>query len=57
VTSSATMADKVDPANVNDVNYNDIPEADCLAFEEKLKLQQEEAKKHLSPATDSERGD
>jgi len=41
------MADKVDPANVNDVNYNDIPEADCLAFEEKLKLQQEEAKKHL----------
>ena len=57
MTSSATMADKVDPANVNDVNYNDIPEADCLAFEEKLRLQQEEAKKHLSPATDSERGD
>ena len=46
-TSSATMAGKVDPANVIDVNYDDIPEADYLAFEEKLKLQQEEAKKNL----------
>ena len=41
------MAGKVDPANVIDVNYDDIPEADYLAFEEKLKLQQEEAKKNL----------
>ena len=46
-TSSATMACKVDLASVINVNYDDIPKADHQAFEEKLKLQQEEAKKNL----------
>ena len=45
--SSVAMADKVDQVNVINIKYDDIAEADRLAFEEKLKAQQEEAKNNL----------
>ena len=35
--SSATMTGKVDPSNVIDINYDDIPEVDRQPFEVKLK--------------------
>ena len=44
---SAAMASKVDPSNVIDVKYDDIPEEDRKAFEAKLKQQHEEARKKL----------
>ena len=44
---SATMASKVDPSNVIDIKYDDIPEEDRKAFEAKLKQQQEEAMKNF----------
>jgi hypothetical protein len=42
-----TDASKVDPCNVINVKYDDIPEEDRQAFEAQLKQQEEEARKNL----------
>jgi hypothetical protein len=40
-------ASKVDPSNVISVKYDDIPKDDRQKFEDKLKQQEEEARKNL----------